>query len=630
MDDDLEIIDEDQKYLIAPLTSQSINPHNFIKETIDIKNKDPNNNNKSLKNYLEEMLEINDKNNRFMNPFQNIDKIKSKSNTKHIKSLVSYQIIERDDLNRHKKHEDDKNIPTLSIKHFPLHSSKVKGDSISNKMSSHNHICRDNQNIKEITLDLLNRKTTAHSLSLRNNMINKIPCKISQCEYLKEIRRDFNKISEIPSKLCSMKCLTFLSLSHNYIKTIPNEISNLENLLYLFLDNNLLTEFSPEICKLKLELCYSHNNPIHSLPNQISNFSNIKQISHDWFIYLSSNKILTSFDHSNHLEKVFKLGKEFQIQQKEKIFFIDFVLEIYQMPIENLHEKKLFKKGRNLLHYSCIQGNLNEAKDLIDKGFDINSEDEFGCSPLLIALITNKKELAKYILSLNKCNPNILSAKHGLPLNVSIEKKFYDISYMILNHQNFVANITDLNGNNAIHILFNHFTNDCSEDVKLAYALVQKNFETNVKNKLQMTPFHHAVKKNNKGAINFALQFNKFSPCNQKFHLDTKCGKHQWTSLHFAVIYSDLDIVTMLMNEGADIIQKDLFGRKPRDLSILNSSVSKLLLRAECNLYKKNFNFILKKEEGMIVPVNINMSQCSYHSFISSSQESRKIVNSIE
>jgi len=68
-------------------------------------------------------------------------------------------------------------------------------------------------------------------------------------------------------------------------------------------------------------------------------------------------------------------------------------------------------KNQNPLHVAAGLGNLEEVKKLLKAGNSINSQDAFGATPLLVAMVSGKEEIVDFLLS-QKANPKI-SAKDG-------------------------------------------------------------------------------------------------------------------------------------------------------------------------------------------------------------------------
>ena len=188
------------------------------------------------------------------------------------------------------------------------------------------------------------------------------------------------------------------------------------------------------------------------------------------------------------------------------------------------------------------------------------------------------------------CSSDLLySEKYGIPLHLSIVKNKYYITELILANKNVDANIVDMEGNNALHVLLSQFIENDPLVERIFNMLLEKNCNQNEINSSLMTPLHLAVKKNQKVAIKLALKSNKNLSTFKKFDTNIKCGKYNWKALHFAVIYSDLEIVKLLIDSGANVFACDLCGRRPRDIAILNSTISKILYQKEIQYRKIHF-----------------------------------------
>ncbi len=90
------------------------------------------------------------------------------------------------------------------------------------------------------------------------------------------------------------------------------------------------------------------------------------------------------------------MSKEQQIivlQQfyKDKQLFTQEELE-YQNP---LNEKGKF--GRTKLHEAVLTGTLDEVKNLISQGAQVRAKDNSGYTPLILARLNGKKEIAEYL-----------------------------------------------------------------------------------------------------------------------------------------------------------------------------------------------------------------------------------------
>src|SRR5271157_3491225 len=68
------------------------------------------------------------------------------------------------------------------------------------------------------------------------------------------------------------------------------------------------------------------------------------------------------------------------------------------------------------LNDAAKSGNRRAIRRYLDKGGDINSTDSGGNTPLIIAVLFNKKEIAKMLLQ-NKADPNVRNSIGDTPLN---------------------------------------------------------------------------------------------------------------------------------------------------------------------------------------------------------------------
>ena len=76
------------------------------------------------------------------------------------------------------------------------------------------------------------------------------------------------------------------------------------------------------------------------------------------------------------------------------------------------HFRELTERMR--LHFAAQDGDLKEARELIEQGFDVNAFDEFTSTPLHCAVNGGHIEVAKYLLSV------------GADVNAHLEEKAGD------------------------------------------------------------------------------------------------------------------------------------------------------------------------------------------------------------
>ncbi|MCS7244590.1 MAG: ankyrin repeat domain-containing protein [candidate division WOR-3 bacterium] len=70
---------------------------------------------------------------------------------------------------------------------------------------------------------------------------------------------------------------------------------------------------------------------------------------------------------------------------------------------------------------STSKGELSKVKDLIKKGADINSKNEYGKTPLHIAVENNYEDIVKVLLE-NKADVNIKDNNGNTPLHIAVMK----------------------------------------------------------------------------------------------------------------------------------------------------------------------------------------------------------------
>lgn len=76
--------------------------------------------------------------------------------------------------------------------------------------------------------------------------------------------------------------------------------------------------------------------------------------------------------------------------------------------------------GSTLLHYSVIHGNGKITKYLNEKGFNINSLNIHGSSPLMLAVENQKADCVKVLLK-NNADTNIVDWKKSIAIATSIQ-----------------------------------------------------------------------------------------------------------------------------------------------------------------------------------------------------------------
>ncbi|EMS87145.1 ankyrin repeat protein [Leptospira noguchii str. Cascata] len=120
---------------------------------------------------------------------------------------------------------------------------------------------------------------------------------------------------------------------------------------------------------------------------------------------------------------------------------------------------------KNLLVHSILNRELQTARTLIHSGFDVNSTDEIGRTPLMAAVTIDNLEIAKLLVE-KKANINAVDHQKLSAIFYAVISSFYGIS-------------------------------KSNERIAMAEFLIQKGANLNVKNSNDETLLHCAMKKRN-------------------------------------------------------------------------------------------------------------------------------------
>ncbi|KIC73732.1 hypothetical protein DB42_BR00130 [Neochlamydia sp. EPS4] len=182
-------------------------------------------------------------------------------------------------------------------------------------------------------------------------------------------------------------------------------------------------------------------------------------------------------------------------------------------------------KGETLMHLATRAGNLTHVMLLIDQGADFDIQDSLGMTPLHIAAEKGFKEIVE-LLMICGANPKLKTSFNSCsPLELA--------------------------------------TIDVKECIDRLLLIITQAPQNN-------TPLHTAVLANNPLAIQLTL---RHFPVNQRDAL----GR---TALHNAVYTENLEIIRLLLNQGANVHEEDLNGVTPLIVAhkeVINPKVKQFL-----------------------------------------------------
>lgn len=213
--------------------------------------------------------------------------------------------------------------------------------------------------------------------------------------------------------------------------------------------------------------------------------------------------------------------------------------EIIQILFRNTDQKKqIDEKGNTFLHLAC-RGNKNAVIFLLsqEKPFELNQKNDMGQTPLHLAAETNRSDIIN-LLEKAEADPNIQDNDGETALHYAA-------------HDNYVNAMKSLLG---FH-----------------------NIQTNIVNAKKESPFHTAIFESDLELVEQMVQSKKFN-MNQSIEQEELYGM---TPMHLATHLNKLNILKMLIENGADINQVDNQKRSPLLFALKTNKIqeTKLLLK---------------------------------------------------
>jgi len=109
-----------------------------------------------------------------------------------------------------------------------------------------------------------------------------------------------------------------------------------------------------------------------------------------------------------------------------------------------------------------------------------------------------------YPLNLNK-----ISLKHGYPLHISILTEKFDIALYILNDPNCDPHVLNTIGANVVHLLFVKYDKDVNLCMKILNKCISLGVDVNLVDQINAAPIHIALRKKQYQAIKDMVSLNK-------------------------------------------------------------------------------------------------------------------------
>ncbi|MBF0314810.1 MAG: ankyrin repeat domain-containing protein [Oligoflexia bacterium] len=229
------------------------------------------------------------------------------------------------------------------------------------------------------------------------------------------------------------------------------------------------------------------------------------------------------------------------------------------------------------LYHLADAGDLDGIKKIFKSGEDVNVPGSYGRTPLYCATSARNIEVARYLLT-QGADLNIAASNGFTPLrDAALSGDLEGVRFLVENKADI--NKADSNGRtpllNAVY----------SGNVEVVKYLLEKGADPNMLDNAGWTPLHYATAAGhldivtllleNKAEINQAdgqgitplFKAMSASPEVLKYLLEHKADPNMqsngWTPLNSAVAVGRLDIVTLLLDNKADINKADASGMTP-------------------------------------------------------------------
>eukprot|EP01080_Neovahlkampfia_damariscottae_P011597 gene11597-4840_t len=276
----------------------------------------------------------------------------------------------------------------------------------------------------------------------------------------------------------------------------------------------------------------------------------------------------------------------------------------------------------NLMHFSTLNNHFKIVEYLIDKGLDVNSQDKFNRTPLLIACSKGFKDIVHLVLQ-NGGNLNCRDFYGYTPSQLALRSRKFDIvDDLMLYGVNL--NLKNYNGFTSLHLCLQN------GDLEVLNYLLDKNVKMNIRNQSDETPLMTGVKNDKLKPVSILLSnslVDKFckNQLNQNiFHISCYFGylkmiklflekfdekeikkfmnlvDHRGrTPVHYCSQMNHIDCLELLQKYIENVNTQDRKGDTPLHLSLNYPDIARLLVQMGAD---KNI-----KNERNLTPYQMNL-----------------------
>ena len=243
------------------------------------------------------------------------------------------------------------------------------------------------------------------------------------------------------------------------------------------------------------------------------------------------------------------------------------------------------ERGRTMLHYAAMKGDMIVVKELLANGADKNLVDKYDFNPYGYAMREDLYKVAMQIL-LHKRFTYLDSIKgagtFGSLLHLAVAKLQPEHVDVMLSH-GVNPNIFDLiQKDTPCHLLVSCFNRNPHIARLIMQLLSDAGGDLNAKNKEGCTPLHWAIKKTSFQAIQALIEIGlHVSDKKMKVDLSAFCGMERQTPMHLAAQSNSHEILQLLLDEKPDLFLENSKNERPFNAVDNNLLMLKLIKKEE-------------------------------------------------
>jgi len=234
------------------------------------------------------------------------------------------------------------------------------------------------------------------------------------------------------------------------------------------------------------------------------------------------------------------------------------------------------KVAKSSIHGTARLGALDNVKDFVENGIDVNEKDAYGMTPLHLVAQGGHREIVEFLLSKN-ADVNPKNNDGTTPLDVARSERHNDVVKLLVEAgadiptihlaasvgsldtlRSFMETGADINakGKNGRTPLLRAVTGGHVDAVRI---LIDNGADVNTGDEQGYVPLMHALWTMNSDMVKLLLE--RGADTNIK---DTPSG---YAPLHWAVLMGSKELTELVMEAGGDVNAKSKTGETPLDLA---------------------------------------------------------------